>query len=222
MKRLSLLMLLLATSLLGFAETPEHRKENPHEIRIGIADSYMEACLENGGLRFKTIEPYPYRYGPLNHTGHIFVEYQKRVNSWFSAGVNVDYLHSWYYQYRFPMDERYNIDKTTYHSLKLSVIPTIRFTYFHNELVDLYSAVGIGINYTEHMSNDYSIYRTLGLAFDACAFGVSVGKKHWFGAFELGGTTAFGYDLESSRYKPSLELPIPFARLLRISVGYRF
>ena len=33
-----------------FAETPENRKENPHEIRIGIADSYMEACLENSNL----------------------------------------------------------------------------------------------------------------------------------------------------------------------------
>ena len=222
-KLITLTAIILCTISALFAETPEHRKENPHEIRIGIADSYMEACLENPNRhRFPTDYPNRYESGPLNHTGHIFVEYQKRVNSWFSAGVNVDYLHSWYYQYRFPMDERYNIDKTTYHSLKLSVIPTIRFTYFHNELVDLYSAVGIGINYTEHMSNDYSIYRTLGLAFDACAFGVSVGKKHWFGAFELGGTTAFGYYLESSRYKPSLELPITYARLLRISVGYRF
>ena len=89
-------------------------------------------------------------------------------------------------------------------------------------MVDLYSAFGVGINYSDYSEETdyYSAYRTLGAAFDVCALGVSVGKKHWFGAFELGGTTAFGYRIGDD--KPRLELPIPFARLLRVSVGYRF
>ena len=218
MKRLLLLVLLCTVAMFGYAETKEHRQENPHEVRLGIADSYFEACLENSNLHdYPTCMPIYYENGPLNHTGHIFAEYQYRVNGWFSAGVNVDYLHSWYYQ--FPI-EGYDFDKETYYSLRLSVIPTVRFTYFHNELVDLYSAIGVGVNYSKFKDDGYSMYRTLGAAFDVCALGVSVGKKHWFGAFELGGTTAFGYRIGDD--KPMLELPIPFARLLRVSVGYRF
>ena len=90
-------------------------------------------------------------------------------------------------------------------------------------MIDLYSALGVGINYSKYKQDGYSTYSTLGAAFDLCALGISIGKKYWFGAFELGGTPAFGYEINSDMpYKPSLEMPIPFARLLRISVGYRF
>ena len=220
-KLITLTAIILCTIGALFAETPENRKENPHEIRIGIADSYMEACIEKPNLdSYPTCVPITYKNGPLNHTGHIFVEYQYRVNNWFSAGVNADFLHSWYYQH--PEEGCY-FDKEKYYSSKLSIIPTIRFTYFHNELIDLYSALGAGINYSKYKQDGYYTYSTLGAAFDLCALGISIGKKHWFGAFELGGTTAFGYEINSDMpYKPRLEMPIPFARLLRVSVGYRF
>ncbi|MBR5190072.1 MAG: hypothetical protein IKW17_07435 [Paludibacteraceae bacterium] len=223
MKRLLLLVLLCTVAMFGYAETKEHRQENPHEVRLGIADSYFEACLERPNDRYGDAPMYG--EGPLNHTGHIFAEYQYRVNGWFSAGVNIDCLYSWYYLY----PSKYYLElgavdfgRGLYSNLRFSVIPTLRFTYFHNELVDLYSAFGVGINYSDYSEKTdyYSAYRTLGAAFDVCALGVSVGKKHWFGAFELGGTTAFGYRIGDD--KPRLELPIPFARLLRVSVGYRF
>jgi hypothetical protein len=94
-------------------------------------------------------------------------------------------------------------------------------------MVDLYSAIGVGFNYSYYKSQkDKETYSTVALAFDACALGVSVGKNHWFGAFELGGTTSIGYPLfiKDNKLKIGLnyEMPIPFARLLRISVGYRF
>lgn len=219
MKKTLLLVLLCTIAMFGYAETKEHRQENPHEIRLGVGDSYMEACLENPNDRYVTAPAYS--NGPLNHTGHMFAEYQYRMNSWFSAGVNIDCLYSWYYFYP---NHNQNFDRGLNSALRFSVLPTLRFTYFHNELVDLYSAFGVGINYSYFIEDagDYDYYasRTLGAAFDLCALGVSVGKNHWFGAFEFGGMTAFGYDINSN--KPRLELPIPFAKLLRISVGYRF
>lgn len=226
-KLITLTAIFLCSFSVLFAETPENRKENPHEIRIGIADSYMEASFEKP--HNIPCNPPLYGEGPLNHTGHMFVEYQYRVNSWFSAGVNVDCLYSWYYIYPGPMKDilGQNFDRGLYSSLRFSAIPTLRFTYFHNELVDLYSAFGVGFNYSYFIEDAknyaYSESRTLGAAFDLCALGISIGKKHWFGAFELGGTTAFGYEINNNKsYKPSLEMPIPLARLLRISVGYRF
>ena len=97
MKRLLLLVLLCAVAMFGYAETKEHRQENPHEVRLGIADSYFEACFERPNDRYG--EAPMYGEGPLNHTGHIFAEYQYRLNGWFSAGVNIDCLYSWYYLY---------------------------------------------------------------------------------------------------------------------------
>ena len=226
-KLITLTAIILCTFGTLFAETPENRKENPHEIRIGIADSYMEACLENSAINTpdRTVLPVEgpfYEHGKLNHTGHIFVEYQHRINSWFSAGINTDYLHSWYH-----LCLQGTQDRLTNSNFKLSLIPTLRFTYFHNEMVDLYSAIGVGFNYSYYKSQeDKYTYSTVALAFDACALGVSVGKNHWFGAFELGGTTSIGYPLfiKDNKLKIGLnyEMPIPFARLLRISVGYRF
>ena len=84
-KLITLTAIFLCSFSALFAETPENRKENPHEIRIGIADSYMEACIEKPDLdSYPTCVPITYKKGPLNHTGHIFVEYQYRVNNWFS------------------------------------------------------------------------------------------------------------------------------------------
>ena len=224
MKKTLLLVLLCTVAMFGYAETKEHRQENPHEIRLGVGDSFFEASLEKPNVRY--CQPPTYGEGPLNHTGHMFAEYQYRVNSWFSAGASVDCLYSWYYLYPGSMKDilGQNFDRGLYSALRFSVLPTLRFTYFHNELVYLYSAFGVGINYSYFIEDagDYDYYasRTLGAAFDLCALGVSVGKNHWFGAFEFGGMTAFGYEINSN--KPKLELPVPFAKLLRISVGYRF
>ena len=223
-KLITLTAIIFCTFGALFAETPENRKENPHEIRIGIADSYMEACLENGGLRFKTVAPYPYQYGPLNHTGHIFVDYQYRINNWFSAGVNIDYLHSWYYVYP---NLGQDFDKKTNSGFKLTILPTLKFTYFHNEMIDLYSSFGIGGHFFYNNYENFYMSRNLGIAFDACALGIAVGKKQWFGAFELGGTTAICFPIvfrpgSDCMQKRSFEMPIPFARLIRVSVGYRF
>ena len=133
MKRLLLLVLLCTVAMFGYAETKEHRQENPHEVRLGIADSYFEACLERPNVRY--CQPPMYGEGPINHTGHIFAEYQYRVNGWFSVGVNVDCLYSWYYLY----PSKYYLElggvdfgRGLYSNLRFSVIPTLRFTYFHN------------------------------------------------------------------------------------------
>ena len=227
-KLITLTAIILCTFGALFAETAENRKENPHEIRIGIADSYMEACMENSAINAPNFKneiaegPF-YKYGNLNHTGHIFIEYQHRINSWFSAGINADYLHSWYHL-------RHNKTQNviTNSNFKISLIPTLRFTYFHHKMVDLYSSFGIGLNYTYYNSQEYRyIDQIISGIFDVSLLGISVGKNHWFGTFELGGTTSIAIIplivKDGSPRKGRHEfMPIPFARLLRISVGYRF
>lgn len=84
-KLITLTAIILCTFGALFAETPENRKENPHEIRIGIADNFYE--FHNGPIEGARHHAY--------QSGHIFAEYQYRVNNWFSAGCNIDYIHSW-------------------------------------------------------------------------------------------------------------------------------
>ena len=68
------------------AETKETRAENPHELRIGVGD-----CSIYYAQRYS---PHPGGYVDAREFDvllpNIFVEYQYRVNNWFSAGVQVN------------------------------------------------------------------------------------------------------------------------------------
>ena len=70
MKRLLLLVLLCTVAMFGYAETKEHRQENPHEVRLGIADSYFDGPVGvrslrtfYGGKKDRGVNPEKFRKG---------------------------------------------------------------------------------------------------------------------------------------------------------------
>ena len=210
-KLITLTAIILCSISTLFAETPENRKENPHEIRIGIADNYYE--FHNGPIEGARHHAY--------QSGHIFAEYQYRVNNWFSAGCNIDYIHSW--------TKPCTCNHPTAFSSKTTILPTVRFTYLNYKAITLYNSLSIGLHYAYHspLSTKDNIQEGFGLGFDACLIGLSIGKNHWFGTFELGATRAITYR-KGHRGGCIIEPPlvasssIPIARVARISVGYRF
>ena len=203
MKRIIIIMTLLiacATWNSAQAETKETRAENPHELRLGVGDCSIY---------------YAQRYSPKpNHVGsrkfdvilpNIFMDYQYRVNSWFAAGVQVNTI--WDkgtdYSYNRGANDFQLIDFT---EGWLHVIPSATFTYFSREWVNLYSGIGVGYamqietkNRTRNMWHTFAAQATL--------LGISVGKNHWFGSFEVGA-------LFTGRSFPD--------RCFSFSVGYRF
>ena len=210
-KLITLTALILCSFAMLHAETPEHRKETPHEIRIGIADNYYE--FHNHPIESAKHLAY--------QTGHIFAEYQYRVNDWFSAGCNVDYIHSWTQ----PCDCNHSTD----FSSKITILPTARFTYLNYKAVSLYNSLSIGLHYAYHspLSKQDNIEEGFGLGLDACLIGLSIGKSHWFGTFELGATRAITYRKGHRKgciIEPYLVASpsIPVGRVVRASFGYRF
>ena len=182
------------------AETKETRAENPHELRIGVGDCSIY---------------YAQRYSPKpNHVGsrkfdvilpNIFMDYQYRVNSWFAAGVQVNTI--WDkgtdYSYNRGANDFQLIDFT---EGWLHVIPSATFTYFSREWVNLYSGIGVGYAMQiETKNRTRNIWHTF--AAQATLLGISVGKNHWFGSFEVGA-------LFTGRSFPD--------RCFSFSVGYRF
>lgn len=210
MKKLIALISIILCSLVLHAETNENRKENPHEIRIGIADDLFLRGFENITTNDLQLPPPKKGYrqtGFQDHnyrsTGHLYIEYHYRINHWLSVGANFDTRTSLWKRTDYSICEFESVVNTeNHHCLGLALMPTVRFTYFNSQYASLYASVGVGA----HMQMYDNTIETILPVFDLCYFGVSLGKKHWFCDLELGGA------------------PIPFLldRLFRFNIGYRF
>ena len=210
MKNLIAIISILLCPLALHAETKENRKENPHEIHIGIADDLIQRGFESRksgnlslpnaieGYRQTGFEDHNYR-----STGHLYVEYQYRFNHWLSVGANFDTRTSLWKRTDYSICKFESVVNTeNHHCLGLALMPTVRFTYFNSQYASLYGSVSIGA----HMQIYDNTIEAILPMFDVCYFGVSLGKKHWFCDLELG------------------VAPFPFLldRLYRFNIGYRF
>ena len=211
MKKLITTTIILLCTLIAYAETAENRKENPHQIRIGIADDLVargfETTMMNDnlslppakeGYHITGFDEYNYR-----STGHLYVEYLYRINHWLGVGANFDTRTSLWQRTDYSICPQESIVNTqNHHGVGLILAPTVRFTYYDTPYASLYASVSIGAQ----MQTYDNIIENIYLAVDLCYFGVSLGKNHWFCDLELG--LAYG--------------PAPFDRLFRFAVGYRF
>ena len=202
MKRIIIIMTLVivcATWNCAQAETKETRAENPHELRIGVGD-----CSIYYAQRYS---PRPGSYVDAREFDvllpNIFVEYQYRVNSWLSAGLQVNAIGNVYSDITVGC---WGKTIATYSEGWVHVIPTATFTYFHRDWVNLYSGIGVGYAMQlETKDQTRNIWHTF--AAQATLLGISVGKNHWFGTFEAGA-------LFTGRSFPD--------RCFNFAVGYRF
>ena len=183
------------------AETKETRAENPHELRLGVGD-----CSIYYAQRYST---HPGSYVDAREFDvllpNIFIDYQYRVNNWFSAGVQVNTIWDKGSDYIFD-DFVTDVRILDFTEGWVHVIPTATFTYFHRDWVNLYSGIGVGYAMQlETKDQTRNIWHTF--AAQATLLGISVGKNHWFGSFEAGA-------LFTGRSFPD--------RCFTFSVGYRF
>ena len=210
MKKLIALTIILICTLTAYAETAETRKENPHQIHIGIADDLVlrgfESPTSNNlsippaqeGYRITGFDEYNYR-----STGHLYVEYHYRINHWLSVGANFDTRTSLWKRTEYSICQFESVVNTeNHHCLGLALMPTVRFSYYNTPYASFYASIGVGAHMQMYDNTIEAILPVL----DLCYFGVSLGKKHWFCDLELG------------------LAPVPYFldRLFRLSVGYRF
>ena len=210
MKKLISLTIILLCTLTAYAETAENRKENPHQIHIGIADDLFLRGLESPSSNDLFLPPVREGYrqtGEKEHnyrsTGHLYIEYQYRINHWLSVGANFDTRTSLFQRTSYSICQFESIVNTqNHHAVGLTLMPVVRFTYHNSPYASFYASVGLGVQMQTYDNTIESIYPAL----DICYLGVSLGKKHWFCDLELGIT------------------PIPYIldRLFRFNIGYRF
>lgn len=249
-----LLLLLFALPLL--AEQPASAFEHGrHSIRIGWGDAWLSNVKEHlGGIDcvplentnyLQHIQGMPasqaheyltdYRMAlddshKISSTGHFFVGYRYQLTSLIGVGMEADLLTA---TDCFHMVDGYRttIDKQARNQLFcLTLMPTVRFTYYCQRIIELYSALGVGYNciaYTSNVSNvvptsvlfECPFYNSPvhGMSLNATLFGVNVGNEHWYAEAELGGMCSWLFLWPQSTWGP-----LYGSRLFSLAVGYRF
>lgn len=174
---------------------PAQQKGYPiHEFRLGWGDMGFEKAAyhdsrENVGYR---------------HFGHIFAGYRYSFNGWLAAGLDVDFSNvRW----------QSAADASNHDFQNISIIPSVRFTYFRKGIVTMYSGLGVGLNVNTGSDMDFRGLKTVcAPVFNPVLYAISLNYKNWFGTFELG-------PLVSLNGKN--EIYMLGSRMISISIGYR-
>ena len=144
-----------------------------HEVALSVGDNMFHTQIYDDGKGY----------------GSYSLSYHYRIKKWLWCGgyVNVFPVTERNYNYGYYYDDYYYDDYSHYNYLatRISVAPSIRFSYLNKPLVTLYSAasVGWGVILSSHEQRP-----VLGIFFQTTFFGFSVGKK-----FFAGGEIGIGY-----------------------------
>ena len=152
--------------------------------------------------------------GRMHTSGHFFLGYRYQFTPVVSFGADIDML----YMYR--KNRVYDGYKTNLFGgyvpyqyeelLHLTLMPNVRFTYFRQRVIELYSALGVG--YSLYLFNQDTAH---GLSLNATLFGVNVGNEHWYAEAELGSMQSWAFSFPGTH-------GLYGSRLLSVAVGYRF
>ena len=188
----------------------------PHEIRIGWGDMLFEMLVWYPDA-YPTLLPETYvdTYDEhFRYTQHWFAEYLYNASYWYSIGCMVDYSGVlWDRVTRNGRGEELNREKNHWFS-NISIVPTIRFSYYRSPYVSLYSSLGIGLNINTGSEIDYKGRRTaMAPVVNISLLGMRVGHGRWFGAVELGGMISL---------LGTNEVYMLGSRLFTVSVGCSF
>lgn len=209
--------LLCAGCLSVFSEDRFAYLNMRNEVRIGWGDQLFESLVWHNPTSITTTMPasatyqYKERY---RHHQHIWAEYQYRFYHWFSLGGMLDISEvGWDLVTRNGQGAELARNSNNYF-YNLVIMPTIRFTYFHHEYVNIYSGLGIGVDINGGTELDGNGRKTAaGAAVNFTLVGVSANYKRWFCAFDFGGM----YALKNANAIYMLK-----SRMLNFSIGARF
>jgi hypothetical protein len=211
---LSLLLLLCAPAALpDTAGVPEQVQQpvrqfvRSHEVRIGWGDPIFESAMQ---YEFTHIGKPDTRIDYI--TGHFFAEYQYHWLSWLASGLQVDFCQTgWHDRRELKLDPQ--AGGHSYYNL--SLLPAVRFTWYHSAWVELYSAAFVGLCINGGTERDVMTGSTIVLypAFGLTMLGCSIGRNGWYGTVEWGGLSAMR-DVNA--------IAMVSSRILAVSIACRF
>lgn len=193
----------------------EEAAKHPYMLRIGWGDQMFESLVWYSKPYYTL---YPNAYNNVYHenyryTQHWFLEFQRRVNYWYSIGCMVDYSGVLWDDVQRD-GKGVEIHREPNHAFhNISAMITMRFTYMHSKHVWMYSGFGVGLNMNTGTETDYLNRQTvMAPAVNLTVWGMSVGNERWFGAIEFGGL----YSLMSTN-----EIYLAGSRMFTASVGVK-
>ncbi len=212
-----LLFVGLSYSSMGRAEVQFDYVNRHNEIRICWGDQLFESLMWHNPTNITCTMPESCQYTyheNYHHNQHIWIEYQYRFKHWFSLGAMIDMSEvNWDDVTRNGKGIEMARDKRHYF-YNLVIMPTIRFTYFHHEYVNLYSGLGIGLDINSGTETNGTGKRTdLGAAVNLTVFGVSANYKQWFMTVDFGGMYAL---------KNFNTIFMVSSRIINAGIGVRF
>ena len=188
-----------------------------NEIRLGWGDQLFESLMWHNPTNITTTMPASYQqtyHENYRHHQHIWLEYQYRFKHWFSLGGMMDMSEvGWDDVTRNGAGAELSRSGGHYF-YNLVFMPTIRFTYFHHEYVNLYSGIGIGMDINGGTETNAKGQRTeVGAAVNFTVFGVSANYKRWFWTVDFGGMYAL---------KNANAIYMASSRIINVGLGARF
>lgn len=217
MKRLLSIFFTFILALPLMAEDEDARAMNPHQLRIGWGDQHFEHLAFHATPQPKNLLPDTYSAAyteNYRYLQHWFVDYQYRLNSWFSFGGKVDGSGVLWDQVKRNGvgDELSRLNNRSVYNIVL--VPAVTFTYLHHPYVSLYSGLGIGLDINGGTEKDaYGHTTVCAPALDLTLIGVSAGYHNWFGAVDIGGLFAMN---------GGQNIYLCGSRLCSVSVGLTF
>lgn len=212
-----MILVLSSMSSIAYAETRFDHLNMRNEIRIGWGDQLFESLVWHNPTSITTTMPAEVTYNykeRYRHNQHIWLEYQYRFNYWFSLGGMFDMSEvGWDLVTRDGRGTELARNKNNYF-YNIVIMPTVRFTYFHHEFVNIYSGLGIGLGINGGTEVDgLGKHTALGAAVNFTLVGISANYQRWFCAFDLGGL----YSLKNAN-----SIYMASSRILNFSIGARF
>ncbi|MBQ7997293.1 MAG: hypothetical protein IJ249_06460 [Paludibacteraceae bacterium] len=216
-RKIVILMALLAIAMGAGAENKWAYLNMRHEVRVGWGDQLFESLMWHNPLYRVRTMPASYRqlyHEDYHHDQHIWAEYQYRHKGWFSFGgmADISFVH-WDDVMRNGLGEELSRDKGHYF-YNLVIMPTIRFTYYHHEYVNLYSGLGVGMDINGGTERDSRGRRTVvGGAVNLTVFGISANYNRWFWTVDFGGMFAL---------RDANTIFMAGSRIINVGLGARF
>ena len=184
MKKLITIAFAACLSVVCLAGNPPSR----HSVRVGWGDMLFETLVFHPSAKgtynpdalpgdFRSKGTYDYGY-----TGHIFADYLYSFTDVVSAGVQTDFEGIFWKVASRDAAGTVVSDPVRVNNYNLCILPSVRFTYFRSEWVDIYSGLSVGLL----MAFDNQRQFELAPAFNLNLVGVRVGKGHWGGTAEIG------------------------------------
>ena len=217
-KRFFYIVIGLCTLLMSAqAEDKFAFEQNRNELRVGWGDQLFESLVWHNPTSFVCTLPESFEkmyHEDYHYDQHVWLEYQRRFAYWFSIGLMMDWSDVRWTDVTRNGQGNEVAREGGHWFYNLVLMPTIRFTYFHHDYVNIYSGLGFGMGINGGSETNAKGKKTdVGAALNLTVLGVSANYDRWFMAVDFGGL----YSLKNTN-----AIFLASSRMINVSIGARF